>query len=126
MMPHSTDDIAMPSRRAALLLGAAIPAGLLLTRATAAHASPSFGHGEQRAIQCLEELESLQKDFFVRVSASAAFDGMEGRERDVFSAIGTQDREHGEWFRLARRKFGVPEHARSYTPNLSQSRPTPI
>lgn len=126
MKPHSTDEIAMPSRRAALLLGAAIPAGLLLARTATAHADPSFGHSEVIAMQFLEELETLQSDFFSRVGASAAFDGMEGRERDVFSAIAIQDREHSEWFRLARRKFSVAEHSRAFTPNLSQSRVTPI
>jgi hypothetical protein len=135
MKPHSTDDstasqshdgVAQPSRRAALLLGAAIPAGLLLARASAARADASFGHSETRAVQFLEELETFQADFFGRVAASAAFDGMEGRERDVFSAIANHDREHQQWFQLARRKYGVAEHARVYTPNLSQSRAVPI
>lgn len=126
MKPHSTDEIAMPSRRAALLLGAAIPAGLLLARAATARADASFGSSETRAVQFLEELESLQTAFFTRVTASAAFDGMEERERDVFAAIANHDREHAEWFRLARRKYSVPEHAHSAISNLSQSRPDPI
>lgn len=122
MKSHSTDEVAMPSRRTALLLGAAIPAGLLLARAGAARADASFGHSEVRAVQYLEELEALQADFFGRVIASAAFDGMEGRERDVFSSIANHDREHNQWFKLARRKYGLAEHSRSYTPNFSQSR----
>ena len=123
--PH-TDEVAMPSRRAALILGAALPAGLLLARAGTARADASFGHSEVRAVQYLEELEELQTEFFSRVAASSAFDGMEGRERDVFAAIATQDREHSEWFRLARRKYGLAEHSAPFTPNLSQSRAVPL
>jgi len=126
MKPQSTDEIAIPSRRAALIMGAALPAGLLLARAATAHADASFGSSETKAMQFLEALESLQTEFFACAAASAAFDGMEERERDVFAAIATQDRQHSEWFRQARRKYGVAEHSGAYSPNLSRSRPVTV
>ncbi|HEX8551867.1 MAG TPA: ferritin-like domain-containing protein [Abditibacteriaceae bacterium] len=118
-------EVASPSRRAALIFGAALPV-LLLASQVPARAEASFGLGEKRALQFLEEFENMQTEFFSRVAASAAFDGMEERERSVFAGIGTQDREHAEWFVLARRKYGIAQHSRPFASNLSSSRPVTI
>jgi hypothetical protein len=81
------------------------------------------GNTDAQALRFLEELELMQADFFTRVTASAAFEGMEERERSIFATIAEQDRRQAEWFRLARRRFGISEYGRFYTPNASQSRP---
>ena len=119
-----SSEVASPTRRAALLFGAAIPALLLLPRA--ARADADFGLGETRALQFLEELEMMQTDFFARATSSAAFTGMEERERDVFSAVANQDRDHAEWFALARQKYRLPAHSRPFASNLASSRPTKL
>jgi len=121
--PHqaNSNEVVSPTRRAALLFGAALPVLLLAPRT--AHAEADFGLGEMRALQFLEELETLQAEFFTRATASAAFTGMEERERDIFSTVARQDREHSEWFVLARRKYHLPQHSRPFASNLASSRP---
>jgi hypothetical protein len=91
--------------------------------AIAAQPAHAIVHPDAQALRFLEELEALQSDFWTRAAASAATQGMEGRERDVVYLIANQDRDHKEWFRLARQKFGVSEFGHFYTPNTSQSRP---
>jgi hypothetical protein len=86
----------------------------------------AVGNTDAQSLRFLEEIEALQSDFFNRAGQSSAFEAMEQRERDIISTIAEQDRKHLEWFRLARRRFGVAEFGRMYTPNASQSRPVRV
>lgn len=113
-------DVTRYSRREWLGLSVAACGAALALAAAPAHA---IAHPDTQALRFLEELELLQQDFWTRAAASSAAYGMEGRERDVIHLIAKQDREHSEWFRLARQKFGVSEFGHFYTPNASQSRP---
>lgn len=108
------------SRRDWLGLSLAACGAALAMATSPAHA---IVHPDAQALRFLEEMEAMQSNFWTRAAASAATHGMEGRERDVIYLIANQDREHKEWFHLARRKFGVSEFGHFYTPNTSQSRP---
>lgn len=108
------------SRRKWLSLSLAACGAALALASSPAHA---IAHPDIQALRFLEEMEALQSDFWTRAAASMAAHGMEGRERDVIYLIANQDREHKEWFHLARRKFGVSEFGHFYTPNASVSRP---
>ena len=120
LLHETVDEAASPSRRNLLALGLLAGGALFALPAQPAQA---VGYTEVQALRFLEEIELLQTDFFNRISASTAFDGMEDRERNVLNLIAMHDREHSEWFRLARRKFGIQEFGRMYTPNASSTRP---
>ncbi|MDF2439736.1 MAG: hypothetical protein JWN98_720, partial [Abditibacteriota bacterium] len=117
---HHASAAPVVSRRQWLGLSVAACGAALALAAKPAHA---IENPDAQALRFLAELEALQSDFWTRAAASAAIQGMEGRERDVVHLIANQDREHKEWFHLARQKFGVSEAGHFYSSNASQSRP---
>jgi len=121
---NTPQDVKTPDRRAFLGLSMAACGAALTVLAAPARSAPGLlEYSDRRALRFLEEVELLQSDFFYRAATSAAAYGMEGRESSIINLIAQQDREQAAWFRLARAKFGLSEFDRTFTPNLSSSRP---
>ncbi len=110
-----------PSRRAAILTGAAICGAALLWRPGAAQAA--LRYSDINVMRFLEEVEEMQREFFYRAALSKSASDWSGREQEVFHTIARQDDEHCGWFGAARGQFGVAKYSGFYTPNASQSRP---
>lgn len=111
------------SRRDMLRLGGIGALALSATLLTNMPSAQALAPSDTRALRFLEEVEILQCEFFQRAAASAAAFSLKESEREVIFQLAEQDREHKEWFRLARTKMGVAEFGGFYTPNTSQSRP---
>jgi Ferritin-like domain len=113
--------VAAPERRAWLTLGAACGAALALGALPARAAGTGDGEGARLALLLLEAVETLETDLFGRVIPSAAGNSLEPRERDVMSLIAQQDRQHMQWFALARAKYHIVDYGPTANTNKASS-----
>jgi len=121
--PEETlSEVPCPSRRSAILTGAAICGAALLWRPGAAQAS--LHYSDINILRFLEEIAEMQREFFYRAALSKGARDWSEREQEVFYTIARQDDEQSGWFDVARGQFGVAKYSGFYTPNASQSRPS--
>ena len=90
--------------RSGLLLGAATGVVLALP-ATPAHAL-KMTYGDAQRLRFLEEIQTLQADFFRRAAQSATADGLQEREMTALNVMAQEDGQQKRWCAIAMRKYG--------------------
>lgn len=113
------------SRRSLLGLAGAVAASTLLAggvRADILDTLRGVLDLDPIVLNFAHELEELQSEFFLRLTASPAYSEMEARERSVISAIAMQDRAHFEAFEALRGKLGARGGGHFESQNAANSR----
>lgn len=110
----------LASRRGFLTLTAAACGSALLLGSLPAAA---MGYNDQRRLRLLEEIERLEKEFFLRAAHSGTADGLSERESNTLNLIARQDSDHTMWLLMAAQKFGVGSSTRTEGGVKESSRP---